>query len=339
MKESNNKTEILISKYISGNVSSQDKEEYNRWLNTSSENKKKAQKSKKAWDLNNTFISRENVEEDKANVFRRVQKQQTTKLAHTRKQLLLFKIAALLAIPITFAASWYFLQKNETVVSENLFCEVTAPKGYVAKSILPDGTEVWVNTASTISYDAASFRGESRNVRLTGEAYFEVTENKSKPFRVITPNANINVKGTSFNVKAYPESNVFEAVLAEGNIEMELKNKNHQKISMLPGERVVYSTGLKKIDITKVESELYTSWRNGEILFRDATLNDLVKELERIYDIKFHLKDSKLGSFRFRGMFSYNNDLIDALEKIKRTANINYYIENKEVWLSGNRAD
>jgi ferric-dicitrate binding protein FerR (iron transport regulator) len=72
-------------------------------------------------------------------------------------------------------------------------------------------------------------------------------------------------------------------------------------------------------------------------LFKDATLNDLIKELERIYDIRFHLKDPALGEYRFRGMFSYNSDLIEALEKIKRTAGINYYIENKEVWLNKNQ--
>ena len=79
-----------------------------------------------------------------------------------------------------------------------------------------------------------------------------------------------------------------------------------------------------EIAIEKAEADFYTSWRNGEILFKDATLNDLVKELERIYDIKFYLKDPSLGEFRFRGMFSYNNNLIEALEKIKRTAGINY---------------
>ena len=169
---------------------------------------------------------------------------------------------------------------------------------------------------------------------MSGEAYFEIAKNAEKPFTVKTSKANINVTGTSFNVKAYPESEVFEAVLAEGSIELQLNNQNNQKLDLVPGEKVIYHEDNKGITIENVDADFFTSWRNGEILFKDATLNDLIKELERIYDIKFHLRDPELGEFRFRGMFSYTNNLIDALEKIKRTANIDYLIENKEVWLS-----
>ena len=114
---------------------------------------------------------------------------------------------------------------------------------------------------------------------------------------------------------------------------MEINNQDHQKVELVSGDRAIYQENVKGISIEKTEAELYTSWRNGEILFKDATLNDLIKELERIYDIQFYLKDQKLGEFRFRGMFSYNNNLIEALEKIKRTANIDYFIEHKEVRL------
>ena len=89
----------------------------------------------------------------------------------------------------------------------------------------------------------------------------------------------------------------------------------------------------KKLVINKVYTEIYSCWRNSEIIFKDATLNDLIKELERIYDIQFRLSDPDLGKFRFRGMFGYNNNLIDALEKIKKTTDIDYRIENKEVLL------
>ena len=114
---------------------------------------------------------------------------------------------------------------------------------------------------------------------------------------------------------------------------MQLNNSTGQKVKLNPGERAVYDTSEKKIAVSEVDPEMFSSWRNGEIIFKDATLNDLIKELERIYDIHFHLKEPELGEFRFRGMFSYNNNLIEALEKIKKTAGIDYYVENKEVWL------
>ena len=160
-----------------------------------------------------------------------------------------------------------------------------------------------------------------------------MASSEEKPFIVVTPHANVKVTGTSFNVNAYPASTLFETVLAEGKIELQLKSGTTESLIVEPNQQVIFNSINKKFDIQSVEAEMFTAWRNGEIIFKDATLADLVKELERIYDIQFHLKPVSLGELRFRGMFSYNNNLIEALEKIKKSSNVNYYIENKEVWL------
>ena len=157
---------------------------------------------------------------------------------------------------------------------------------------------------------------------------------KKNPFLVITDQANINVTGTSFNVKAHKNSKQFETVLAEGVVELHVKRRrNKQVVTMKPGERAIYSESNKNIVLQEVDAEIYTAWRNGEMLFKDATLNDLIKELERIYDIQFVIHDKNVGDYRFRGMFSYDNNLIDALEKIAKTASVNYQIENRKVEL------
>ena len=326
--------ENLLAKIVSGNATKKEMEQLDEWMNKSLDNEKIIQKSKKAWEISQNQILPETEEHDKSEVLRQTQKQNSLQLLRTRRQLLIYKIAAIIAIPLTFAISSYFINSHEYLSKAAQICQISAPKGHVSKCKLPDGTEVWINTGSTLTYNTSSFNEKFRDVELEGEAYFQVTKNKEKPFHVLTPIANINVTGTSFNVKAYPESDAFETVLAEGNIEMQLNNYTHQIIHIIPGEKAVYKVNEKGILIEKVDPEIFSSWRNGKIIFKDATLNDLVKELERIYDIQFHLKDPKLGEYRFRGMFSYNNNLIDALEKIKRTAEIDYYIENKEVWLS-----
>ncbi len=316
-------------------MSSEEQKEFEKWFAASPENQKSFEKNKKIWELSKNHISSELIDRDKIEVLQKIHSNQTIKLKQSRRRLLIYKLAAIFAIPVTFALSWYFMGSQEPIqpTSPDMFCEVTAPKGHVAKCILPDSSEVWINTGSTISYNTGSFNNKSREIQLSGEAYFEVTKNKEKPFKVKTSIANILVTGTSFNVKSYSDRDLFETVLAEGSIDMEINNAAEQKVSIVPGERAVYEVGKKNIVIEKVESDIFTAWRNGELLFKDATLNDLVRELERIYDINFHLQDEKLGEFRFRGMFSYNNNLIEALEKIKRTAHIDYYIENKEVWL------
>ncbi|MEZ5103489.1 MAG: FecR domain-containing protein [Draconibacterium sp.] len=337
MKINSDKTDNLIARCISGNANAEEIDILTDWLDSSSENKKLYEKSVDVWEKSNVWLSDSTVKQDKYELQKRLTSQLAKQIRQTKRISLVYKIAAILVIPITFAISFYFLEQKPSSNNEQTqICEITAPKGHVSKCILPDGSEVWINTNSSIIYHTNSFNKKVREIELVGEAYFEVAKNKEKPFRVKTEIANINVTGTSFNVKAYPKEKVFETVLAEGSIEMELNNQSHQKVKLIPGERAIYQETKKEIAIEKAEADFYTSWRNGEILFKDATLNDLVKELERIYDIQFHLKNPSLGEFRFRGMFSYNNNLIEALEKIKRTGNINYYIENKEVWLTKN---
>ena len=248
---------------------------------------------------------------------------------------MLFNWLRFMERPFTWSMkiSWYFLQINSRPQTAQI-CSVIAPKGHISKCVLPDGTEVWVNTGSYITYDASAFNNSDRDVRLHGEAYFQVKRDTRRPFRVMTPVANLIVRGTAFNVKSFEGTGIFETVLDEGSINFQLNNQSNQEIILEPGDRAVFDLKRNETVIAKVETEMYSSWRNGEIIFKDATLNDLVTELERIYEISFHFKNENLRKFRFRGMFSYNNNLIDALEKIKKTSGIKYYIENKEVWLS-----
>jgi transmembrane sensor len=330
-----NNIDILIGKVISGNATSEEIAQLETWKSESLENVKIFDKSVKVWEISKSGISDNDLKKDKQTVDDSIKLYLTQKVRKIQRQSVLYKIAAILAFPMALAISfYYFSSRTKSVEQTRQICEIISPKGHISKCILPDGTEVWVNTGSTITYDAATFNHKTREIILSGEAYFDVARNIDKPFIVNTTIASINVTGTSFNIKSYPESGIFETVLSEGSIEMMLNGSAQKTVQLVPGERAMFDINKKGISIQKVDSEIFSAWRNGEIIFKDATLNDLIKELERIYNIRFQLKDKQLGDFRFRGMFSYNNNLIDALEKIKRTSGIGYYIENKEVWLS-----
>jgi len=331
----NNNIDILIGKVISGNATTEEIAQLETWKGESPDNLNLYNKSLQVWKNSKSRISGEDFRNDKQKVDDAIKLDLTQKVQNIQRQSVLYKIAAVLAFPLALAISFYFFSSRDKSADQiQQICEIISPKGHISKCILPDGTEVWVNTGSTITYDAATFNQETREIKLSGEAYFDVVKNAEKPFVVKTTMASINVTGTSFNIKSYPESGIFETVLSEGSIEMILNSSAHQTVQLVPGERAIFDINKKGISIEEVDAEIFSAWRNGEILFKDATLNDLLKELERIYNIRFQLKDKQLGEFRFRGMFSYNNNLIDALEKIKRTSGIGYYIENKEVWLS-----
>lgn len=334
MKENNNHIDNLIAKTISGNASSAEIQKLEDWKNESAANKQLIQKSRKVWDKTNSHLSENEINSDKSGLSQSYNQHLSGQIKTIRRKTFIYKLAAILAFPIALAIGWYFSEApvNFRKVPVQL-AQVTSPKGHVSKCILPDGTQVWVNTGSTITYDVNRFNKNIREVNLEGEAYFEVTSDKKKLFSVNTPVASINVTGTAFNVTAYPGDTNFETVLAEGSVNLQFKTDAEKNITMHPGQRVIYNRKTNEMDVREVDANIFTSWRNGELLFKDATLNDLITELERIYDIKFHLQPRDLGDSRFRGMFSYNNNLIEALEKIKRTSGIDYYIENKEVWL------
>ncbi|MBW6480203.1 MAG: FecR domain-containing protein [Bacteroidales bacterium] len=330
----NNHIDILIGKSVSGNATPEEIKELEQWKLSAEENQLLFKKSKKAWEKSDKYISETTLQKDKSKLESEYNRSLSDRVRKMSRQSFIYKIAAILAFPVALAIGWYLFGESEKPVqlAEQLY-EISSPKGHVSKVKLPDGTEVWINTNSSIGYDASSFNTNNREIQLKGEAYFEVTSSVEKPFTVVTPHANVKVTGTAFNVKAYPASLLFETVLAEGKIELQLKSGTTESIHVEPNQRVIFNSINKKFDVQQVESEMFTAWRNGEIIFKDATLNDLIKELERIYDIQFHLKPATLGELRFRGMFSYNNNLIEALEKIKKSSQVDYYIENKEVWL------
>lgn len=326
--------EILIGKSISGNANREELTCLEAWTTESAEHIKEYDLRKKAWESVGDFLSEEKKQKDKQTVWSEIYRRERVRFKKAKQWSAIYKVAAILAFPLALLFSKYLISTTDQNPVPETLCTVSAPKGHIAKCVLPDGTGVWINTNSSITYDIASYNGACRDISLLGEAYFEVSQNKGKPFVVKTPLANVIVTGTSFNVKAYPESGSVEAVLAEGSIDMELNNPSlSQKIGLSPGERAIYRKDQANILVDKVDCNVHTAWRNGEIIFKDATMQDLLNELERIYDIRFKMEDKSIGGYRFRGMFSYNNNLIDALEKIKRTSNIDYYIQDKVVWL------
>jgi len=325
--------EILIAKSVSGNISTEEYKRLEEWKSASPKNKALYYKSLKSWEKSNNYISDEEVFSDQLKIQTEINKHLQLRLKRIKRRNFLYKIAAAISLPLAIAVSMYFLQEKQIPLNENQFTEISSPKGNVSKCILPDGTEVWINTASTISYNPGSFNQENREIHLSGEAYFHVASDIDKPFKVSTELGCVCVTGTQFNVKAYHGTAILETVLTEGSVILNFYANSQQEIELVPGERVIYDSSKNEVLISDVDSEIHSSWRNGEIIFKDATLNDLIKELERIYDIRFYLEDEKIGEYRFRGMFSYNNNLIDALEKIKKTAHLDYSIKNKEVKL------
>ena len=137
---------------------------------------------KKAWTNSSNPLHKDDIERDKLSIQSKINRELRLKLNTSKRHASIYRVAAAIALPIAFAISLYFINSSDTINAPEAVCEVISPKGHVSKCILPDGTEVWINAESKITYDVSDFQNKNRSIELEGEAYFEVVSDKKKSF-------------------------------------------------------------------------------------------------------------------------------------------------------------
>jgi transmembrane sensor len=331
MDKSIHDIDLQIATYLSGNSTLAQKEALLHWKNLSEENNKTFEAAVKVWENSPGLFMENQREQDKMAVKSAIIAQSV--MVHNRDRLLLkfLRFAAVLIGPIMLAIGWYAgnYTHNASPIAWNT---VTAPRKHIAVCTMSDGTEIWLNAGSSISYPSSE-PADKREVKLSGEGYFKVTKNAQKPFFVITPEATVKVLGTSFNMKAYPGEERIVTTLEEGSIVFFTRKSGSSSIELHPGEQAVYDLKSSETKIKNVDAARFSAWRSEKFLFKDADLKTILAELERLYDIKIHIKNPALEKLRFRGMFSYDQDLLDAFETLKHSVKLNYTIKDREVWL------
>jgi transmembrane sensor len=221
-----------------------------------------------------------------------------------------------------------------TVVGDNAsglnqFNTLSTAKGETYKINLPDGTQVWLNAASSLTYPTL-FTDKIRKVELKGEGYFEVAKNKEKPFIVNANGAEIKVLGTHFNISAYLEDRTITATLVEGSIQM-----RHDHIAALikPGQQGVTAIDQDDISVQSVDTEQALAWTNGNFSFKDATIKDAMKIASRWYDVDVEYVGANIKQKRLRGTVSRYKNMTELLDNISLTSGIRYKIEGRKVIL------
>ncbi|WP_345953384.1 FecR domain-containing protein [Mucilaginibacter sp. PAMB04168] len=210
-------------------------------------------------------------------------------------------------------------QSSEQITAINT---VTTPKGGQYQVVLPDGTRVWLNAASRLTYPQF-FAGKTREVKLEGEGYFEVSKNKAMPFHVFTGNQDVEVTGTHFNINGYMDDGSINTTLLEGGITLHHHGRS-QKI--IPGEQANVLTKPFAIKVQRVDTEEVVAWKNGLFEFNNASLRQIMSQLERWYDIKVDY--SSLPAKRYNGMVPRSANLSRVLKMLEVTGNIKFEIQN-----------
>jgi transmembrane sensor len=237
------------------------------------------------------------------------------------------RIAAFLLFPVAFASLYYYFDnKNRVNQLSTVYNTAETSLGMRSSLTLPDGTKVWLNAGSKLSYPIL-FSDERREVKLIGEAYFEVKKDEDRPFFVNAGSMNIIVSGTIFNCNAYPENNEIQTVLVEGQVS--IANESVTEVEVLqPGELAIYSKQNQKATKRKTDLNKYISWKNGKLIFRDDRMDLVVEKLERWYNVEIEIKDREISDYIYTATF-IDESLDQVLKMLSLSAPIKYTVSKR----------
>lgn len=207
---------------------------------------------------------------------------------------------------------------------EVLYNTLATPNGGKYQLILPDGSKVWLNAASSIHFPTI-FTGKERRVTVTGEAYFEVAKNAAMPFKITVKDMEVEVLGTHFNVMAYDDENSMNTTLLEGSVKI---SKGVIKKMLVPGQQsVINSTG--EINIVDADMEEVMAWKNGWFQFNAADIKTVMRQISRWYAVEV-VYEGKIPDGHYSGAVNRDNDIFQVL-KIMQSGGVRFKIEGRKV--------
>lgn len=227
----------------------------------------------------------------------------------------------------------YHIQSQDQQVANNINT-LSTQKGETYMVILPDQSKVWLNAASTLKYPS-KFSGKERLIQLNGEAYFEVAKAKiphsreTLPFRVLTASQTVEVLGTHFNINAYADQSDTRTTLLEGSVRIASQSAKDKGVMLVPGQQSVLEEN-DRIRVTKVNLNKAIAWKNGKFIFDNESIEDIMQELSRWYDVEISYQGD-VSNRIFTGSMSRKMGLAAILAKISYTEAVHFKIEGRRV--------
>lgn len=219
------------------------------------------------------------------------------------------------------------LSYNTNKQNDQAFNTINIPRGGEYQLILADGTKVWLNSESSLTYPV-NFSEQTREVYLTGEAFFDVTTDKEKPFIVKTATSDVKVYGTQFNVMAYEDDNVTETTLVEGSVAVLMDGV---ETLIEPGQQAQVNKANKRMFVNEVNVDLYTAWKDGIFRFEEMTLKQMADKLGRWYDVDFFFTNEDVKNKRFTGAVRRETNFEFFIKLIEETTKVKIDVKDKTV--------
>jgi ferric-dicitrate binding protein FerR (iron transport regulator) len=316
----------LMASYFSGTLIGAEERELEDWKEASEENQMVFKNAEKVWRSLNMLNEMRGYDVSRAlsNVHKKTEKSTD----QFQKTFLFYwqRIAAILLLPLLIVGAIYFIQAKYTSSNSVVWQTISTPPGVKSHVILPDGTVVWLNSGTDLSYPS-SFSESTRNVKLLGEAFFDVAQDAKHPFIVDLGKINIEVVGTKFNAINYEQEGQTEIVLASGKVKLFEKHENKSRLvsEMAPGQQAIHLKAGNTITLKNVDAGKYTSWIGGRLIFRDDPMEEVVRKLDRWFNVQIEIADPDIGGYIYTATFQ-NETIIQILSLIKRTSPVEYTI-------------
>ena len=365
--------EILIDKFLSGSLTiSQKRQLYDLLAASENENtfKEILLRQLTEYDEDKNENGRVDFNRIYGNILNKIKQNENEKTEgngairgdKVRRIILYVSGVAAIFIIAFFLGSLFsgFSKKDSSQLAASVtYNEIKAPLGSKSEIKLPDGTQVMLNSGSTIKY-SSDFNLTNRDLTLTGEAYFKVAKNVNLPMNVNTAKITIKAVGTEFNVKAYDEEGIIETTLVEGKVEISQSDQNNEKrqsLGLLPDQRAIYVKKSGSFSLENVEPvdsleiqpsntifeniiispgidvDKIVAWTSGKLILRGEYLDNLCVKLQRKYNVNFIFNNEEIKKIRFSGILP-DESLEQVLNVVKLTAPIEFQVKGKTVTMS-----
>lgn len=312
-----------IIPFLKGELNKEEEKEFFSWVYANEENKNEYFKQKDIWDA-----YKMNATKDEINIQKEWQIQ-LEKISNLKKEKLIsqhlsFWIKMAAVIIVVFGLGWMASYVSSSLnTPKPQICKLEVPKGQQSKLTLVDGTEIWLNSDSQMSFYTDNVKNE-RVVDLTGEAYFHVSKNKDKPFMVNVRGQQIKVLGTIFNVRAYKNEMKVFTTLEEGSIEIKAAGRT---VTIKPQQQFIYNKFSNRLSLKKVDTNYYTVWKEGRYIFDNEKFDTLIAMVERWYDVQIDYPKEFFQNMHYSGVIKKTNPVEHVLKLINHTTPIEYKIE------------
>lgn len=318
----NNKDKI--AQFLQGQLSEEEQVQFLEWVYSNAENKKEYFQQKDIWDSYKMHSEKEKIDVKREWMIlsNRIDILNAPKIISLKKNFTLWMRVAAVII-VVFGLGWTANVILESIkVPEQIVHQLEVPKGQRSRLILADGSEVWLNSDSKMSFSVDN-NNEERVVNLEGEAFFHVARDVEHPFIVKVKGQRLKVLGTEFNVRAYANDESVYTTLENGSVEVKAGGRT---VVLKPGQQLQLNRMSNRLLLRKVDTNYFTVWRDGRYVFEDESFVDIMKMVERWYDVKFEYPVDYFKKIHYSGVIKRTKPVEHVLKLINQITPIRYEI-------------